>query len=87
MTAAGFLLAATFATAPTGAPAETSCSSSTPSRRRPPRGGLRLRRRRRRLPAHPAVLAAALAAAAFALIPVGFVLIVLVQTGWDTAIG
>jgi iron(III) transport system permease protein len=46
--------------------------------------GFRLRRHRR-LPAHPAVLAAALAAAAFALIPVGFVLLVLVQTGWETA--
>ncbi|HMQ93710.1 MAG TPA: iron ABC transporter permease [Amaricoccus sp.] len=43
------------------------------------------RRRHRRFPAHPALLAAALAAAAVALIPAGFVLVVLVQTGWEIA--
>jgi iron(III) transport system permease protein len=42
-------------------------------------------RRHRRLPAPPALIAAAVAAAAFALIPVGFVLMVLVSTGWETA--
>jgi iron(III) transport system permease protein len=41
--------------------------------------------RHRRLPAHPALIAAAVAVAAFALIPVGFVLVVLVGTGWETA--
>jgi iron(III) transport system permease protein len=44
-------------------------------------------RRHRRLPAHPALLISVLAVAAFALIPVGFVLLVLVQTGWETAGG
>ena len=39
----------------------------------------------RRWPAHPALVAAAVAVAAFALIPVGFVLMVLVQTGAETA--
>ena len=42
-------------------------------------------RRRLRWPAHPAVLLPALAVACFALIPAAFVLLVLVQTGWETA--
>ncbi len=46
------------------------------------RAGLK---RHRRLTAHPAIVAAALAVAAVALLPVGFVLYVLVQAGWDTA--
>lgn len=37
------------------------------------------------MPAHVGVLAAAVLVAALALVPVGFVLLVLVQTGWDTA--
>lgn len=41
--------------------------------------------RHRRRGAHPAVVAAALIVAAFALIPAGFVGWVLVQSGWDTA--
>lgn len=41
--------------------------------------------RHRRSAAHPAVVAAALLVAALALIPAGFVLWVLVQSGWDTA--
>ena len=49
-----------------------------------PAGMPRLRRHRR-LRAHPAVLATAIAAAGFALIPVGFVLVVLIATGWETA--
>jgi iron(III) transport system permease protein len=40
--------------------------------------------RHRRLPAHPGVLAAAILVAILALIPVGFVLVVLFQTGWET---
>jgi iron(III) transport system permease protein len=42
--------------------------------------------RHRRYSAHPAVVAAALVVAAFALVPVGFVVWVLVQAGWDTAV-
>lgn len=42
-------------------------------------------RRRRRFPAHPGVFAAAIIVAILALIPVGFVLVVLFQTGWETA--
>ena len=42
-------------------------------------------RRHGRLPAHAGVLAAAIVVAVLALVPVGFVLLVLVQTGWDTA--
>jgi len=41
--------------------------------------------RHRRAKAHPAVLAAALLVAALALLPAGFVVFVLVQSGWDTA--
>ena len=41
--------------------------------------------RHRRSAAHPAVLGAALVVAALALIPAGFVVWVLVQSGWDTA--
>ena len=46
------------------------------------RAGLKPYRRRT---AHPAILIAALAVAAVALLPLGFVLFVLVQAGWDTA--
>lgn len=42
--------------------------------------------RHRRSGAHPLLVAAAVAVAALALVPVGFVLLVLVQAGWDTAI-
>ena len=42
--------------------------------------------RHRRAAAHPAVVAAALVVAALALIPAGFVVWVLVQSGWDTAV-
>lgn len=45
---------------------------------------MRLYRHRRR-GASPLVLAAAIAVAALSLLPVGFVLVVLVQSGWDTA--
>lgn len=41
--------------------------------------------RHRRSAAHPAVVGAALVVAALALIPAGFVVWVLVQSGWDTA--
>lgn len=49
-----------------------------------PEAGPRLRPHRR-APAHPALIVAALAVAGFALIPVGFVGLVLVETGWETA--
>lgn len=42
--------------------------------------------RHRRYGAHPLLVAAAVAVAAVALVPVGFVLVVLQQAGWDTAI-
>jgi len=42
-------------------------------------------KRHRRSAAHPLLLAAAVAIAALALMPIGFVLLVLVQSGWDTA--
>jgi iron(III) transport system permease protein len=42
--------------------------------------------RHRRLVAHPALIAAALAVAVLALVPAGFVVWVLVQSGWDTAV-
>lgn len=42
-------------------------------------------RRHRRLPAHPGVFAAAIFVAILALIPVGFVVVVLFQNGWETA--
>ncbi len=42
-------------------------------------------RRHRRRAAHPAIIAAALIVAALALLPVGFVVFVLVQSGWETA--
>ncbi len=45
---------------------------------------MRLYRHRRR-GASPIVLAAAIAVAALSLLPVGFVLVVLFQSGWDTA--
>lgn len=41
--------------------------------------------RHRRSAAHPAVVAAAMVVAALALVPAGFVVWVLVQSGWDTA--
>jgi iron(III) transport system permease protein len=41
--------------------------------------------RHRRSGAHPLLVTAALLVAALALVPVGFVLLVLVQAGWDTA--
>ena len=41
--------------------------------------------RHRRQAAHPALVAAALLVAAVALIPAGFVIWVLIQSGWDTA--
>lgn len=41
--------------------------------------------RYRHLSTHPLLIAAAVLVAAFALIPVGFVLVVLIQVGWDTA--
>jgi len=45
---------------------------------------MRLERHRRR-GAHPLLVVAALMVAAMALVPLGFVLVVLVQAGWDTA--
>ena len=45
-----------------------------------------LLRPHRRHSAHPAILVAALLVAAFALLPVGFVVWVLVDAGWDTAV-
>lgn len=45
---------------------------------------MRLQRHRRR-GAHPLLVAAAVAVAVLALVPVGFVLVVLVLTGWETA--
>jgi iron(III) transport system permease protein len=39
-----------------------------------------------RLKVHPLLLAAALVVAAFALLPAGFILSVLLQSGWDTAV-
>ena len=47
-------------------------------------GPMRLERHRRS-GAHPLLLVAAIAVALLALMPVGFVLFVLVQSGWDTA--
>lgn len=45
---------------------------------------MRLERHRRR-GAHPLLVAAAIIVAALALVPLGFVLVVLVQAGWETA--
>jgi iron(III) transport system permease protein len=46
--------------------------------------GMHLQRHRRR-GAHPLLVAAAILVAALALVPVGFVLVVLAQAGWETA--